>query len=34
MEQYNRLLDKTFDDFTTHTLSFEQDYQDRQYKEY
>ena len=34
MEQYTRLLDKSFDDFTAHTLRFEQDYQDCQHKEY
>ena len=34
MEQYTRLLDKSFDDFTAHTLCFEQDYQDCQHKEY
>ena len=34
MEQYTGLLDKSFDDFTAHTLCFEQDYQDCQYKEY
>ena len=34
MEQYTKLLDKTFDDFTAHTLCFEQDYKDCQYKEH